>query len=149
MLQRKQTLFLLLAIIASVICSTLPLGTIEPQVMGTEMSIYSLFVKGDDISYCSWPLFAIMLCTYPVAIMAIAMYKTRKKQAKMCMVAVIINIIWYAYYAMAILTTFSKMGTFHINITALLPALAIGCYLLARKGILDDERLVRSADRIR
>ena len=41
------------------------------------------------------------------------------------------------------------MGTFHINITALLPALAIGCYLLARKGILDDERLVRSADRIR
>lgn len=149
MLQRKQTLFLLLAIIVSVICSTLPLGTIEPQGMGTEMSIYSLFVKGDNISYCSWPLFAIMLCTYPVAIMAIAMYKTRKKQAKMCIVAVIINIIWYAYYAMSILTTFSKMGTFHINITALLPALAIGCYLLARKGILDDERLVRSADRIR
>lgn len=149
MLQRKQTLFLLLAIIVSVICSTFPLGTIEPQRMGTEMSIYSLFVKGDNISYCSWPLFAIMLCTYPVAIMAIAMYKTRKKQAKMCMVAVIINIIWYAYYAMSILTTFSKMGTFHINITALLPALAIGCYLLARKGILDDERLVRSADRIR
>lgn len=149
MLQRKQTLFLLLAIIVSVICSTFPLGTIESQGMGTEMSIYSLFVKGDNISYCSWPLFAIMLCTYPVAIMAIAMYKTRKKQAKMCMVAVIINIIWYAYYAMAILTTFSKMGTFHINITALLPALAIGCYLLARKGILDDERLVRSADRIR
>lgn len=149
MLQRKQTLFLLLAIIVSVICSTFPLGTIEPQGMGTEMGIYSLFVKGDNISYCSWPLFAIMLCTYPVAIMAIAMYKTRKKQAKMCMVAVIINIIWYAYYAMSILTTFSKMGTFHINITALLPALAIGCYLLARKGILDDERLVRSADRIR
>lgn len=149
MLQRKQTLFLLLAIIVSVICSTFPLGTIEPQGMGTEMNIYSLFVKGDNISYCSWPLFAIMLCTYPVAIMAIAMYKTRKKQAKMCMVAVIINIIWYAYYAMSILTTFSKMGTFHINITALLPALAIGCYLLARKGILDDERLVRSADRIR
>ena len=107
MLQRKQTLFLLLAIIVSVICSTFPLGTIEPQGMGTEMSIYSLFVKGDNISYCSWPLFAIMLCTYPVAIMAIAMYKTRKKQAKMCMVAVIINIIWYAYYAMSILTTFS------------------------------------------
>ena len=67
--------------IVSVICSTLPLGTIEPHGMGTEMSIYSLFVKGDNISYCSWPLFAIMLCTYPVAIMAIAMYKTRKKQA--------------------------------------------------------------------
>ena len=81
--------------------------------------------------------------------MAIAMYKTRKKQAKMCMAAVIINIIWYVYYAMSILTTFSKMGTFHIDITSLLPALAIGCYLWARKGILDDERLVRSADRIR
>lgn len=149
MLQRKQTLFLLLAIVCTFVGSILPIGYITPQGMGTDLTIYQLFIKGDSTSYSPWPLFAIMLCTYPLSITAIFMYKQRKTQAKLCMAAVVLYILWYAYYIFATLTIFSKMGSGHMTYAALLPALAIVFHLLARRGILNDEKLIRSIDRIR
>ncbi len=149
MLQRKQTLYLLFAIICTFVGSILPIGYITPQGMGTDMIVYQLFIKADCTNYSPWPLFALMLCTYPLSIGAIFMYKLRKKQAKLCMVAVAVYILWYAYYIYAAMVIFGKLGTFHFSYAALLPALAIVFYLLARRGIINDEKLVRSVDRIR
>lgn len=149
MLQRKQTLYLFFAIICTFVGSILPIGYITPEGMGTDMTVYQLFIKADCNSYSPWPLFALMLCTYPLAISAIFMYKHRKKQAKLCMIAVAVYILWYAYYIYAAMAIFSKQGTFSFSYVALLPALAIIFYLMARRGIINDEKLIRSVDRIR
>lgn len=149
MLQRKQTLFLLASIVVSIVCLSLPLGAIEPKGMGEWTMVYALFTKGGSLDYCVWPLFAIMLISYPFAIAAIALFKNRKLQAKLCVGAIAINLAWYAFYIYSVFTHFNQDGAFHIKFAAGLPLIAIILYLLARKGILDDERLVRSADRIR
>ena len=149
MLQRKQTLFLLAAIIVTAVCLCQPVGTIEPQGMGTWGVVYSLFVTGLEVPFHMWPLFVLLVITYPVAIMAIALYRKRKTQARLCIWAVACSVLWYAYLLFGILTVFRQTGTFHIKFAAGLPLINIILYLLARKGIMDDERLVRSADRIR
>lgn len=149
MLQRKQTLYLLLAVICTFVCSILPIGHISPQGMGTDMMVYSLFIKGDCTSYSPWPLFAIMLCTYPLSLCAIFMYKRRKTQAKLCTATIAVYIIWYAYYIYTTIFVFGKMGAFHISFTSLLPILAIIFCILAKRGIIHDEKLIRSVDRIR
>lgn len=149
MLQRKQTLFLIAAIIVTAVCLCQPVGAIEPQGMGTWTMIYSLFATGAEVSFTLWPLFALLVITYPVAIMAIALYKKRKVQARLCVWAVVCNVLWYAYFLIGVFTAFQQTGTFHVKVAASLPLINIILYLLARKGIMDDERLVRSADRIR
>ena len=149
MLQRKQTLYLLFAIICTFVCSILPIGYITPQGMGADLTIYQLFIKGNCTSNTTWPLFVILLCTYPLSICAIFMYKQRKKQAKLCMATITIYLLWYAYYIYATQAIFCKMGTVHLGYAAILPILAIIFCLLARKGIINDEKLIRSVDRIR
>ena len=44
MIQRKQTLYLLLALIITVICLCLPVATLVPQGMGVDMPMYNLWV---------------------------------------------------------------------------------------------------------
>ena len=42
MIQRKQTLFLLLAVIVCALCLFLPVGSVEPKGMGADSLIYNL-----------------------------------------------------------------------------------------------------------
>ena len=42
MIQRKQSLFLLVAVIAYVLCLFLPVGIIQPEGMGTAISVHCL-----------------------------------------------------------------------------------------------------------
>ena len=149
MLQRKQTLYLLAAIIVSIVCLSLPLAKIEPTGMGEWTVVYALFTQGTEIDGSVWPLFAVMLLTYPVAIGAIVTYKNRLLQARLCVWAVVLCVAWYAYYAYLLFAVFQAAGSYHTTVGVCLPFIAIVLYLLARKGIMDDERLVRSADRIR
>ena len=149
MIQRKQTLYLLASIILTAVCLSLPLGEIEPKGIAEPMVAYSLFIKGSTVDFLTWPLFAIMIVLYPISITTIAMFKKRILQAKLCIWAVAVIFVWYAYFLYLCFIRFVDMGTFHAGLATYIPLLTIICYLLARKGIMDDEKLVRSADRIR
>ena len=136
MIQRKQTLYLLLALIVTTICLCLPIGTFAPTGMGVDMPVYNLWVVtpgGHDFSV--WVLFLLLLLTCPITIAAIFLYKNRKVQAKLCLYALTLGD--------------DLQATFHFEVIALLPFVALLLYILARKGILADEALVRSMDRIR
>ena len=58
---------------------------------------------------------------------------------------------WYAYYALCAFGVLLDLGTgsFHMSFAGMLPAVAMILLVLARKGVLDDEKLVRAADRLR
>ena len=50
MIQRKQSIFLLIAFIVSVVCLCQPLGTVEPAGMGASFKLNNLFLdKGDSV----------------------------------------------------------------------------------------------------
>lgn len=77
MIQRKQSVFLLLAFIASVVCLCLPLGSFEPQAMGVGFKMYNLMVMlgtGADYSVCG--LFGVLVLSSILSAATIGLYKT-------------------------------------------------------------------------
>ena len=149
MLQRKQTLFLLAALILTIVCLCIPVATFVPQTMGASEQMYNLWIAdakgGHDLSV--WPLFAILLLSTPFNVAAIFGYKNRKLQARFCLFLELLMLGWYAVYA--VFSQVADRDTFHVTLAAALPLVSLILYVLARRAILADEALVRAADRIR
>ena len=116
MIQRKQSLFLLIAVI---------LGMVHFQ---------------------GWLLFGIQILASAIALIAIFMFKQRPLQATLCLAAIIVNFAWYIVLAVLIQQGLQAEA---LPLTASLPIIAAIFCLLARRGIIADEKLVRAADRLR
>lgn len=150
MIQRKQTVFLFLALLATIACLCLPVGSFEPQGMGIENQLMNLWINETNggRNFSVWALFAILLVTCPINTFAIFDYHNRKRQARFCMFSMLMIIGWYIVYGV-----FSQVlmpgFTFHVGFAACLPLIAFILLWLARHSILADEALVRAADRIR
>lgn len=150
MIQRKQTVFLFLVLLATIACLCLPVGSFEPQGMGTENQLMNLWINeaNGGRNFSVWALFAILLVTCPINTFAIFDYHNRKRQARFCMFSMLMIIGWYIVYGV-----FSQVlmpgFTFHVGFAACLPLIAFILLWLARHSILADEALVRAADRIR
>ena len=145
MIQRKQTLFLVLAIILSITCLCMPIGILEPIGMGTPTVLWNLgtVVPGSGVQFSNWPLFAFLAVSVVLEIIAIFTYHRRMLQAKLCSWSIVFSL------AFSILNGFGKSYTFHLQLAACLPLVAIIALVLARRGVIQDEKLIRSADRIR
>ncbi|MGN0224884.1 MAG: DUF4293 domain-containing protein [Prevotella sp.] len=151
MIQRKQTVFLILAIVASVVCLMLPIGHFVPNGMGTDSTLFNLCISYNGISADRefTPLFFIMLVTFPVSVLTIFKFHDRVLQARLCVVNIVLMILWYADYLAYAFWLNPEGTTFKPAFAACLPLVTIILYLLARAGIIADEKLVRAADRIR
>lgn len=151
MLQRKQSLYLLLALVVTVLCMSLSLGVIEPKGMGVNSIVYNIGICRGSFkgTYPEWPLFGLLLVTCPLNIAAIFLFHKRDVQIKLCWVCIVLCVLWYAYFLHIAFHEFNAVGTFHFNWTVCLPVVAIILYLLARGGIRHDEKLLKAADRIR
>jgi len=152
MIQRKQTIYLVVAFILLIACLCLPIGRFVPDGMGVSTQMFNLWtISGNgeyDFTVC--PLFVILVLSAAIMVFAILAYRKRKVQSKLCMLIMLLLIGWYAYYVFQGITipeTFPS--TFHVEIAAAFPLLAIIFTYLARRGVLADEALVRSMDRIR
>ena len=112
MIQRKQTVFLLLAAILAVVCLVVRLQWIDVvQGLSAVLSVYTIFL-----------------------------YKKRPLQARLCLAGVALVFVWYVLLAV-------YQG--YIETIDCLPMVNAILIILARRGILADEKLVRAADRIR
>ena len=119
MIQRKQTLFLLVAAILGL------------------------------VFWLSWPLFVIQAfasAASALSLYTIFIYKKRPLQAKLCLVTILIHFAWYILLAALI---HQGKADQNLPIVACFPLIAAILCFMARKAILADERLVRAADRIR
>ena len=152
MIQRKQTLFLLLAVVAAIACLCLPLGVFATgSTLGGKAVMYNLWIANPDgtHNFSVWALFAILLITCPISLVAIFSYKNRMVQSRFCMFNILLALGWYIVFAAMALNTGGAAGDFRVSIAAALPAVSMLLHFMARKAILADEALVRSADRIR
>ncbi|WP_455072198.1 DUF4293 domain-containing protein [Prevotella melaninogenica] len=150
MIQRKQTVFLFLALLTTIACLCLPVGGFEPKGMGAESMLMNLWISDANggKNFNVWALFAILLVTCPINLFAIFDYHNRKRQARFCTFSMLMIIGWYVVYGVfsqVLMTGFN----FHIKFAACLPLVAFTLLWLARHSILADEALVRAADRIR
>ena len=123
MIQRKQSVYLLLAAILGVTVI---------------------------VNYPIWPLFVLSLVASSLCVYAIFKYKQRPLQARLSTLATVLFVFWYP--AVALVNKFmmpSGLQYDFVTVWGALPAVCAILCILARKGIMDDERLVRAADRIR
>lgn len=119
MIQRIQTLYLLAAAVLSIVSACLLWG--------------------------EWLLLAVLFISAALGIYTIFGYNNRKSQMKLCTFNILLLVGWFVLYI--VLSQLALVAVFQWS--ALLPALSLLCYFLARRGIDHDEKLVRAADRIR
>lgn len=155
MIQRKQTIFLLLAIVCFAVNAALPIGLIVPDGMGVADTINCLGVVDGETGELAIPFMALPLVMLALNIAeslgAIFMYKNRKSQMTVCLTQFTSIIIEYIVCGVVIWKSCID-GTeahYQIQFAICLPVIAMILIILAYKGIQDDERLVRAADRIR
>ena len=151
MLQRKQTVFLFLSFLLTIACLCLPVGTFElKDIMGTDKQMFNLWLLDDGRHEYSvaW-LFFILLITCPIWLKAIGSFRNRMFQSRLCVFNILILVLWYVVYGICVKLIGSDAYSFRPSIAACFPLISIILILMARKGILDDEKLVRAADRIR
>lgn len=151
MIQRKQTLYLLLSLVVTVACLCMPVAMLEPRGMGLPTMVYNLgtAVSGVGVGFGNWPLFALLVVTVPLEAFAVFSYRRRPLQAKLCSWSIVFCLAWYVYYAFALHAAAGDEYAFHLQFAACLPLVAVIALFLARRGVIHDEKLVRSADRLR
>lgn len=155
MIQRIQTVYLLLAIIALSVCLMMPLGTIQPDGMGLSAELFNLLVLTENANlkpslwFEPFPLFLCIFIVVLLLLTAIFSYKRRMRQAKLCSIAIAFCIIWYAGLYLYAYQLAPEATHFKPSWGTCLPLVAIILIVLARKGIMADERLVRESNRLR
>ena len=155
MIQRKQTLFLLLAIIAYAVCLFLPIASVEPKTMGIDTLIYNLGLVSDGgikVSNTLLPLFLDLVVRVALALVTIFKYKNRKAQMSLCSITMLFSLLWYIDYVLiylGMIPVAEVEGAMEVKFAACLPFISIILVAMAKKGINDDEKLVKAADRIR
>ena len=150
MIQRKQTLFMLVAVVLSILCLSLPIGTFmnEGMRVATEYNLWLYTMQGTR-QFTTCPLFVILLLSTILGIYTIFAYHNRVIQARLCTFNMLLIVGWYILFTVFSQILGGKGVEFQMEIGAGAPAFAIAMYFLAYKAIWADEKLVRAADRIR
>lgn len=129
MIQRIQTLYCLVAVIASIVSG-----------------VYLIMAPHDDGVWRSWMDVAVIVLSVIIGVTAIFTYGNRKRQARMCAFNTLLSCGWVIAIGAASLAWRRWSGT---PIEVATACINILFYTLARRAILKDEELIRSADRIR
>lgn len=163
MIQRKQTLFLLLTAILCSLPMFMPLATIEMAapadatlvVVQNDTATYDVwgmhFSAGQDEPFYYHGILAILATLLPLA--AIFFYKKRMLQLRMCFVEGIFVVG---------LVVFEMIGLYRINsmiggapyvvdhsLVVVAPLIGVATIFIAYKGVMRDILLLASVDRIR
>jgi len=141
MIQRKQTIWLLLAAIAGFLITRVPLyaGTLVGEVVKTYTATENLL------------LFAVTIIAALLALVAVFLFKNRKLQMKLAVTGVIVSVALIALEVWQVAefgrTNSILRGTYSWG--ALLPIAMTIFFILAAVNIRKDEKLVKSLDRLR
>lgn len=136
MLQRIQTIYLLLA----AICSA---GLIF---------LFALWSNSEGVEVYAqdhWSVFAMFLASGALSLISIFMFKNRKLQFVLGRLNIILNFFLLGVFVYWSLSLPGEMDISEKGIGMFLPIISIVFLVLANKAIKKDEDLVKSVDRLR
>ena len=152
MIQRIQSVYLLLVAVLLVVAACLPVGTF---VETGGVSLHSFKPLGltlaDGEFQSTWGLFCILLLSAIIAFATIFLFRNRMLQIRM---TIFNSILLIGYYMAAVVFVFILKGKIEASVFRLgwalcLPAVCIVLNYLAFRAIYKDEVLVKAADRLR
>ena len=140
MIQRQQTLWLLLATAAAILSFMFPFVTGIELVDKTAMEKTAEIVAGSN--------FFVLLLTIASAALStitIFLFKNRKQQLWLCLLGIVITMGIIALYIIQM----NKLTHSTIALFAVLPFVILASYFLAFRNIRKDEKLIKSLDKLR
>jgi hypothetical protein len=160
MIQRIQTLYLLLATVLSVVCMSNCLGyyiSEDGEIVGKLFNLGCWCLKDEGACFLSshggsWALFVILLIESTLSFLNIFLFKRRALQMRVCTFCMILLVGWYAaygFFAWYFLDSFQTIVSFRVSVWTSLPCVSLILLYLAFRSIFKDEKLVRSLDRLR
>lgn len=150
MIQRIQTLFLLLASACMLIAVVTPLAKFYA---GTEVVVFEALGinQGGDIVNSTWGLFAVGAISSILALISIFLFKARMIQIRVSIFNIVVMVGFYLYFGFLVyrINPSAELEFRNIGVGVIMPAIAIILTYLAIRKIGADEVLVRSLDRLR
>lgn len=144
MIQRIQTLFLVLAAAASFGALGTPLATAPESIAASALFQDSVFSANDNIGVLV--LFAVGAA---LAVAAVLLFKNRSVQLMLSLLAMLANAAGGLWAGFLFSQDGGLSGGAQMSWGIILPILAIFLHTVARRFIRKDEQLVRSMDRLR
>jgi hypothetical protein len=147
MIQRIQTVYLLLVAILSGLIFLFPIADISATNALYRFDIQGIH-KAEELIMNGWPLMLFLSLVIILHLVTIFLYKKRIMQVKLLILAIILLLglfscfFWFGYMGF-------RGATVGFKLTMAIPAVSIILDYLAIKAIAKDETLVRSLDRIR
>jgi O-antigen/teichoic acid export membrane protein len=138
MIQRRQTIWLLLATVAALMCFLYPFATGKGIKNALETD---RMVRADSN-------FLLLICTGASMLFSAAiifLYKDRKLQMKLSVAGLLLAVIILLLYIMEM----NKLTKSVLALSSVLPIIILAGYFLAFRDIRKDEKLVRSLDKLR
>ena len=153
MLQRIQTVYLLITFLLTVLMYFIPMGGvfIESTAAMNDITIIGMEMPDGTTSY-AWGMLLLSIIILVVNIIGIGLYKNRIFQMRFNMFNILLNVaiyIFYFFFAWLCKEKLGGEGEFVYKLPLVFPIINIVLTYLAIRAIGRDEALVRSLDRIR
>ena len=153
MIQRIQSLFLLLAAFLSAAPIFLALASVTIGSATYSLTMFSLTSDGGaaefDVNMLPMTFLGATLLVVPI--LAIFSYKNRKQQIRIAQINIllIISFLVLAFFMAGQLKTAASVDEVSYGFGGIFPLISILALILAIRNIKKDEELIRSADRLR
>ncbi len=138
MIQRQQTLWLLLATLAALFCFMFPFAT--GKILDKGVVVDKEIKAGSG--------FLLLIVTGASLILSSAiifLYKDRKLQIKLCLLGLLLSVVIVILYILEM----NKLTKATPALFCILPFAIIAGYFMAFRNIRKDEKLVKSLDKLR
>ena len=150
MIQRVQTIYLLLVVALGVALIWLPVVQFVTPADAAELQIWELSALGGAPLHGLWGLLVTTALIPLLALIDIFLFKKRLLQARLNIFSIMLCFGYYGVLAIYIWLAKMSMGVeWHILPFASFPLVCLVLTMMATRRILKDEALVRAADRIR
>lgn len=152
MIQRIQTIYLIAAFALCIGCLCTPIAHFTTDEGMETVDMYNLWLVSEGqhlFSFCP-VMMGLLVITAIIVFYAVWLFRRRALQMRLATFSMILLVAWYiAYGTISHLLCTELEASWRPHWTAALPAAALIMLYLAFRGILKDEMLVRSLDRLR
>jgi hypothetical protein len=157
MIQRIQTIFLILVILLGVIAFLFPIMSFTGEGLTYTMNLYKTIAENDmsNILSKNMGVGAMQGIVQLVALVAILLFKNRSLQIKIGKLIILLiafqiaAIVMYSDTIKSLMDVSPEDVVISFKFGAVLPVISLICAYLAVYFIRKDDKLVRSADRLR
>lgn len=153
MLQRIQTVYLLIIVALTVTMLFLPLAVLQIDGQFYLFDVVGVSIPGGDseVVYTSWGLFALVALMALIALVTVFLYKKRVMQIRLSVFNALLMIGFYGvfFFLMNTIKGDLDVSSYSIKLALSFPLICLILDYLAIRNIGADEALVRSLDRLR